>query len=311
MKPIDLLEFGRIARLACLGLTVPLLLQAQARRPTSLERTGFFNSSRFRESSGVAVSRQYPGILWTHNDSGDGPYLMVTNLRGQYLGRYRVRGAENRDWEDLALAPCAPAEDLEESITCLYIADTGNNRSRDHELNLYLVPEPDPNDEPEDEDRRTEKSIEIELDLPGDPVDIEAMAVSPERQVYFFSKGREGRIFAYYLEPSELLEDKAEAQLLDGLDIAPSRMVGRLVTGAAISPSGNRLAIRTYTEVYLYRFGPRRSLVREGPPCWIGALEPQGEAIDFLDEATLVLTSESVLNHAGMIHTLKCGSGAP
>ena len=28
-----------------------------------------------RESSGLAVSRAYPGVFWTHNDSGDRPRL--------------------------------------------------------------------------------------------------------------------------------------------------------------------------------------------------------------------------------------------
>src|SRR5207237_2233098 len=34
-----------------------------------------FQSPRLVESSGVAVSRAHPGVLWTHNDSGDAPYL--------------------------------------------------------------------------------------------------------------------------------------------------------------------------------------------------------------------------------------------
>src|SRR2546425_6370951 len=37
-----------------------------------------FHSPRLVESSGVAVSRAYPGVLWTHNDSGDRPYLYTT-----------------------------------------------------------------------------------------------------------------------------------------------------------------------------------------------------------------------------------------
>jgi len=39
-----------------------------------------FQSPRLIESSGVAVSHTYPGVLWTHNDSGDGPYLYATDL---------------------------------------------------------------------------------------------------------------------------------------------------------------------------------------------------------------------------------------
>src|SRR6266568_6264490 len=46
-----------------------------------------FQSPRLVESSGVAVSRAYPGVLWTHNDSGDGPYLYATDLRGPTAAR--------------------------------------------------------------------------------------------------------------------------------------------------------------------------------------------------------------------------------
>ena len=48
--------------------TALLLLQATIQSP------------RLIESSGVAVSRAYPDVLWSHNDSGDGPYVYATDL---------------------------------------------------------------------------------------------------------------------------------------------------------------------------------------------------------------------------------------
>ena len=68
-----------------------------------------FQSPRVVESSGVAASRAYPGVLWTHNDSGDGPYLYATTLDGRDLGWLLVPGAEAIDWEDIALGPCPAA----------------------------------------------------------------------------------------------------------------------------------------------------------------------------------------------------------
>jgi hypothetical protein len=52
-----------------------------------------FESPRVVESSGVAVSRAYPDVLWTHNDSGDGPYLYATDLHGKDRGAVQVSGA--------------------------------------------------------------------------------------------------------------------------------------------------------------------------------------------------------------------------
>src|SRR2546422_11455931 len=64
---------------------------------------GTFQSPRLIESSGVAVSHAYPGVLWTHNDSGDGPYLYATDLRGTDRGALLVPGAQAIDWEDIGL----------------------------------------------------------------------------------------------------------------------------------------------------------------------------------------------------------------
>src|SRR5437899_10812738 len=84
-----------------------------------------FQSPRFVESSGVAVSRTYPDVLWTHNDSGDGPYLYATDLRGTDRGALLVPGAQALDWEDMSLGPC-PVAFLPKAGSCLYLADSGD-----------------------------------------------------------------------------------------------------------------------------------------------------------------------------------------
>jgi hypothetical protein len=83
-----------------------------------------FHGPRLIESSGVAVSHAYPGVLWTHNDSGDGPYLYATDLRGTDRGALLVPGAQAIDWEDMSLGPCPPRVNAD---TCIYLADTGDN----------------------------------------------------------------------------------------------------------------------------------------------------------------------------------------
>ena len=57
------------------------------------------------ESSGLAASRLTRGAYWTHNDSGDGPFLYAFDTRGDSLGVFRVAGAQARDWEDMAAGP--------------------------------------------------------------------------------------------------------------------------------------------------------------------------------------------------------------
>ena len=63
-----------------------------------------------RESSGLAVSRRQPGVLWSHNDSGDGPNLYAIDLSGRLLATIPVANAAARDWEDIASGPCPRLE---------------------------------------------------------------------------------------------------------------------------------------------------------------------------------------------------------
>src|SRR4030095_1706133 len=74
------------------------------------------------ESSGLVASRTTPGAYWTHNDSGDGPFIYAFDTRGDSFGTFRVTGAEARDWEDIAAGP-GP----QPNRSYLYIGDIGDN----------------------------------------------------------------------------------------------------------------------------------------------------------------------------------------
>src|SRR5947209_17594710 len=73
------------------------------------------------ESSGIVASRTYPGVFWTHNDSGDRPRLYAITRDGKLAGRWLVPNAKAYDWEDIAAGP-APG-----GRTWLYIGDIGDN----------------------------------------------------------------------------------------------------------------------------------------------------------------------------------------
>ena len=97
------------------------------------------------------------------------------------------------------------------------------------------------------------------------------------------------------------------ASPLQRLPIPPFARVGRLVTGAAIRPDGRLVAIRTYAEIYTFVPGEGGRLMPSGRPvCNITGLEVQGEAIDFLDDSTFVLTSEADRRGRGSIHSVRC-----
>ena len=79
-------------------------------------------------------------------------------------------------------------------------------------------------------------------------------------------------------------------------------------TAAARSPDGHTVAVRTYTEIYLF---PVTGMGRLGAPasCNVAGLEPQGEGIEWLDGRRMILTSEKYPDgRPGPIHVVSCGA---
>jgi hypothetical protein len=268
-----------------------------------------FQSPRLMESSGVAVSREHPGVLWTHNDSGDGPYLYATDLRGTDRGFLLVSGADAFDWEDIALGVCpAPFR----ATACIYIADTGDNLEVRPFVTLYALPEPAPPQGPGDTLRTTSAPAILRVSYPDGPHDVEAIYVSPrDTATYLVSKGRGGSIKVYRIGSkawgAAKQSETVSATVVQTLDIRPSPEAGRLITGAAVRRDGRIVTLRTYGEIYLFYpgIGGRLTPARERP-CNIAGLEIGGEAIDFLDDTMFVMTSEAGRRHPGTIDTVVC-----
>jgi hypothetical protein len=215
----------------------------------------------------------------------------------------RVRGAKAVDWEDIALAPCPTGRE-----DCLYIADTGDNDERRKSVVVYAVPEPNPPAAGPDT-AGVAPTATLRLRYPDGPRDVEAIYVSPrDTALYLVSKGRRGSVRLYRV-PRNLwgADTVVTAALVQDLPITPVPTRGRLVTGAAIRPDGRLVAIRTYTDIYFFVPGQGGRLVAgKRRPCGVAGLALQGEAVDFLDDSTLVLTSETVARSRGAIHAVRC-----
>ena len=57
------------------------------------------------EISGIVASKLQPDVLWTHDDKGNGPYLIAMRKSGKLVQHYLLIGASNLDWEDMAYGP--------------------------------------------------------------------------------------------------------------------------------------------------------------------------------------------------------------
>ena len=79
-------------------------------------------------------------LLWSINDSGDGPNVFAMNTKGEALGRWQVDTATPTDWE-------AMDSFVLEGEKYLLIADVGDNFARRDMVSLVVVKEPRLNDQ--------------------------------------------------------------------------------------------------------------------------------------------------------------------
>lgn len=251
---------------------------------------------RVKESSGLAASRRTPGLFWTHNDSGDGPFLYAFGADGRRRGVWRVSGARADDWEDMAAGP-GP----QPGRAYLYVGDIGDNdRSRPH-VTVYRVPEPSVGPADADstrwEPRPTAPAEAIRLKYPDGRHNAEALVVHPSTgDIYVVVKTGQAACGVYKLAAARAtagvntLERTAEFR-------SPSPL-GSLVTGADIAPDGRRVVLCDYLQAYELRLpeapdAPFDDVWRQTPAAVPVAPRRQGEAVCYRpDGAALALTSE-------------------
>jgi hypothetical protein len=269
-------------------------------RPGAGHVAAIFRNPALRESSGVAVSRRQPGVLWTIDDSGNPPWLFATDTLGTDRGTFRVAGARNHDWEAIALGPCGASD-------CLYIADTGDNFERRTSVRLYRVAEPDL-EAARGRSPQAGPATAIEVRYPDGAHDVESLFVDAAGDTYLVGKGLVGTVRLYRVRASAWRSGSATAESLGALPIDTGRRLGRLVTDATLAPGGREVAIRTYREIFFFQRLPDGHLrpAPGQPVCSVAGLEVQGEGVAYLDARTLVLTSEAGYGRPGTISVVRC-----
>src|SRR6185436_9825008 len=128
----------RLARFFAVGSFIMCVACFPARSAPGVVRLAKFSDSSIDESSGLAASKRFPGIFWTHNDQGHAPVLFAVNRSGKTLARYKITGATITDWEDVAV----------DSSGQVCMADTGNNAGSRDKAQLSALPEPNPGKSP-------------------------------------------------------------------------------------------------------------------------------------------------------------------
>ena len=234
---------------------------------------GRIASARITESSGLAASRQFPGVLWTHNDGGGArkQVLYAIDRTGKSLGEFIIADVLLHDWEDIAI----------DETNHLFIGDLGNNEAKRTELAVHQLDEPDP--------KQGVSFVQVKrswrLRYPGKPFDCESLFVW-KGYGYVISKvvkDARAQIFRFPLN------DTKEPLTLE---LVATTKIESPVTGAAISPDGRLLALVAKSGAFVYRIDGDVSKVIKGKPHQTRFRHEHIEACSFVEDG-LLATAES------------------
>lgn len=237
---------------ALLGVSaLPSLLAVGA----ELELVGRLAHEALGEVSGIVKSGR-GDFYWVHNDSGDSPRLFAIDGEGTPLKPpwmpidladwpgHAIDNATHFDWEDIALADGV-----------LYVADVGNNGNARRDLGVYVVNEPDPLAIPR---MRALSYLPVRYpdqeEHPGDVwhFDCEAVFVA-DGVLHFLTKHRQSRRIGEGAPGTKLYRlDTHHTDAENVLTLVGRRDDVFQVTAADMSPDGNRLAVATYTTLWLF-----------------------------------------------------------
>lgn len=254
---------------------------------------GEIKSGEISESSGLAASKCTEDVFWTHNDSGDDAFIFALDSTGKKLATYRVAGAVNTDWEDIAAFKDKSGECF------LYIGNIGNNARARGEHSIFRLKEPKDfsKDSSKKNPQTTEKAEAIKFSYPDFRHDAETLLVQPETgDIYIITKRLTGAAGIYKLGADY---DKTAVNKLEKIsDFTVPAVPEGFLTGGDISPDGRRVVICDYFGAYEITL-PEKSanfdeIWKETPSKIDLGTRAQGEAIGYsADGRSIFATSEN------------------
>ncbi|MDX3523171.1 WD40 repeat domain-containing protein [Streptomyces scabiei] len=264
--PLRRFRAPRAARAGFAGLAA-VLLAALPAAPAAADEDGFtMKDTRITESSGLAASRQHPGVYWTHNDSDDGAFLYAVDSRtGETVATVTMTGVGTpRDVEAISMGPGNK----------LYVGDIGDNLGGTWAyVWIYELPEP------KELKDQTIKATQYVVKYEDGARDAEALMVHPKTgRVYIADKNEEGG--SLYEGPADL--SPSGTNVFRKVASVPDLEV----TDGAFSPDGEQLALRAYFGGILYDWngGRIKKAERLNVP-----LQRQGESVTFDTDGSKIM----------------------
>jgi hypothetical protein len=266
------------------GLALTLVLgnalpaSAQPADPTAPVTRCQLTDPQLTEVSGLV---EVGDRMLVHNDGGDSLDVYVLD-RTCAVVTVHSAPVDPYDPEDLALAVDGT----------VWLADTGDNTGTRPTVALLTL-------------HADGSSSVYRLAYPDGPRDVEALLLAPDDTPYLVTKEVLGAS-AVYRPVSALVEDGTVGLTeVGGVDFVltgtPGGPVGRagqlMVTGGAVSPDERYVALRTYTDAYVWPLtGSDIAGALAGEPRRVALPEAaQGEAVSFTgDSSALVVAGEGL-----------------
>jgi len=243
-------------------------------------------SGAITESSGLACSRNAPGLFWTHNDSGDAARIYLFNTKGEDLGGCELAGVQPRDFEDMASFSVG-------GKNYLLLGDVGDNERRADVHVLYLVQEPPIHPQRGLVVQQAVVVGTVRYRYDDDRHNCESVAVDPVgKTILLVSKEGGAECGAYAIPwPKNIPNEPVVARKIATLKIPTT-------TAMDVSPNGRRAVVLSWAKAYEYTRGADEDWAAafSRPPRTI-PMPPrkQGESICYgADGKTLYLTSEKL-----------------
>ncbi len=263
-------------------LSFLLLLGAEASQaqlsysnPVTLGTVDF---GALRQASGVAASRNNLGVLWTHNDAGDGPRIFAIDTQGRLLGTYNLSGATQVDYEDIAIGP-GPNP----NVSYIYLGDIGDNNSSRSTITVYRIPEPAVYSKQAGKPGSFNlKGFQaITLSYADGAHNAETLIVDPISGDLFVGT-KQADVCRFYQATKSQLDTGGPISLAFVCEVTFNT-----ASGGSISPSGREIALRQEDFAQLWKRLPGQSIADAltGPSISIPVVgrpnEANGEAIGF------------------------------
>jgi hypothetical protein len=212
------------------------------------------------EISGIADSKANPGFLWGEEDGGNKPQIYLINHDGTVLKSVYLKGATNRDWEDMALYD-----------NTIYLSDIGDNNQAHNNYTFYIFPEPSSSID------TISSYTKVKFSYEDRAHDAEAFLVDGStKDIYIITK-RDDSSGIYKLAYPYNINPEQTAVLVKKLPYTG-------VVSATTSSDGKEIIIKTYTQLYYYRRDAGASIIQalgKQPTTIPYTIEPQGEAVCF------------------------------